>query len=391
VAVRSSAVRRITINTLENAMGIIFNILARYLIVLMSLTLPAHAQQKASEINGLDDTGPYSVVENWFKPGVERWNQPVTGVAVDNPNRIFVVSSGEQITEPGSLILGPDGIPLNPVRDYSAPVIQKPSHKNLILVVNADGKVIEDWSQWNDSVILPHSVEFNPYDPEKHVWLVDREGDQILEFTNDGKRLVMHIGEKGVPGTDHYHFGRPASLLFLPDGSFYVADGYDNARIVKFDKNGKYLLEWGTKGTGPGQFNLVHDVAVDAHHRIYVADRSNNRIQIFTETGKFLGQWRNIRSPSHLTMTKDGYLWVTAGVGNRLAKFDLNGKRMTYWGMYGRFAGGFDDPHTIDVDPAGNLYVVEVYNNRVEKFVPRDDADKRRLVGQKFVLKDDKR
>jgi DNA-binding beta-propeller fold protein YncE len=366
-------------------MRITINALARCLIILLSLARPAYAQPKASEINGLDDTGPYSVVENWFKPGVERWNQPVTGVAVDNPDRIFVVSSGEQITEPGSLILGPDGVPLNPVRDYSAPAIQKPSHQHLILVVNADGKVIEDWSQWNDSVILPHSVEFNPYDPEKHVWLVDREGDQILEFTNDGKKLVMRIGEKGVPGTDHYHFGRPASLLFMPDGSFYVADGYDNARIVKFDKNGKYLLEWGTKGREPGQFNLVHDVAVDAHHRIYVADRNNNRIQIFTEKGKFLGQWRNIRSPSHLTMTKDGYVWVTAGVGNRLAKFDLNGKLQTYWGMYGRFAGGFDDPHTIDVDSAGNLYVVEVYNNRVEKFVPRQGADKPRLIGQKFV------
>jgi len=362
------------------------NAMARNVIVFFSLALPVHAQQNTSREGGLDDTGPYRVVDNWFKPGVERWNQPVTGVAVDNPNRIFVVSSGEQITEPGSLILGSDGVPLNPVRDYSAPKIQNPSHQHLILVLNADGKVVEDWSQWNDSVILPHSVEFNPYDPEKHVWLVDREGDQILEFTSDGKKLVMRLGEKGVPGSDHYHFGRPASILFMPDGSFYVADGYDNARIVKFDKNGKYLLEWGTKGTGPGQFNLVHDVAVDAQHRIYVADRSNNRIQIFSETGKFLKQWQNIRSPSHLTMTKDGYVWVTAGVANRLAKFDLNGRLQTYWGMYGRFAGGFDDPHAIDVDSAGNLYVVEVYNNRVEKFVPRPGADKSRLIGQKFVL-----
>ena len=255
-------------------------------------------------------------------------------------------------------------------------------------MLNADGKVTEDWSQWNDAVILPHSVEFNPYDPQRHVWIVDREGDQILEFTNDGKKLVMHIGEKGVAGTDHYHFGRPASLLFMPDGSFYVADGYDNARIVKFDKNGKYLLEWGTKGTGPGQFNLVHDIAVDAQRRIYVADRNNNRIQIFTETGKFLKEWRNIRSPSHLTMTDDGNVWVTAGVGNRLAKFDLGGKLLTYWGMYGRFAGGFDDPHTVDVDSSGNLYVVEVYNDRVEKFVPQQGADRSRLVGQKFVLRE---
>ena len=134
------------------------------------------------------------------------------------------------------------------------------------------------------------------------------------------------------------------------------------------DKNGKYLLEWGTKGTGPSQFNVVHDIAVDAQHRIYVADRSNNRIQIFDEAGKYLTQWPNIRSPSHMTMTKDGDVWITAGVGNRLAKFDLHGKLLTYWGMYGRFAGGLYDPHTLDVDAAGNLYVAEVFNNRIEKF-----------------------
>ncbi len=369
----------------------IVNIFVQCLIVTMSCALTARAQQSASGETGLDADGPYRVVENWFKPGVKGWNQPVTGVAIDNPNRIFVVSSGEQITEPGSLILGPDGTTLNPVRDWSATKLQSPTHEHLILVLNADGKVIEDWSQWNDRLVLPHSVEFSPYDPEKHVWVVDREGDQILKFTNDGKQLVLHIGEKGVPGTDHNHFGRPASLLFMPDGSFYVADGYDNARIVKFDKDGKYLMEWGSKGTAHGEFNVVHDVAIDANHRIYVADRSNNRIQIFDETGKYIDEWTNIYNPSHITFTRDGYLWVTAGAGNRLAKFDLSGKLLTYWGMYGRFSGGFDDPHTIDVDSSGNLYVVEVYNNRVEKFVPREDADKSRLIGQKFVLPGDGR
>ena len=352
----------------------------------LALTLPSLAQPAAREKGGLDSTGPYRVVEGWFKPGVEQWNQPVTGVAVDNPNRIFVVSSGQQITQAGSLILGPDGATLNPVRNYSPPPIQHPTHEHLILVLNADGKVVEDWSQWNNDVVLPHSVILNPYDHEKHVWVVDREGDQILEFTNDGKKLILRIGEKAAPGSDHGHFDWPSSLLFMPDGSFYVTDGYHNARVVKFDKNGKYLMEWGTKGNGPGQFNLVHDIAVDAQHRIYVADRGNNRIQIFREDGTFLDQWPTFPNPSHFWITRDGYLWLVSGAGDRLAKFDLSGKLITYWGMYGRFAGGFDDPHTIDVDSSGNLYVVEVFNNRVEKFVPREGADKSRLIGPKFVL-----
>ena len=139
-------------------MRVTIGILAQYLIVLVSLALPAHAQPKTSEINGLDDTGPYNVVENWFKPGIERWNQPVTGVAVDNPNRIFIVSSGEQITEPGSLILGPGGETLNPVRDYSAPAIQKPSHQHLILVANADGSLVNK----NDVFALADARHMTP-------------------------------------------------------------------------------------------------------------------------------------------------------------------------------------------------------------------------------------
>ena len=189
------------------------NTFVRCLIMTLTYALSMRAQQSLPERGGLDVDGPYRVVESWFKPGVDGWNQPVTGVAIDNPNRIFVVSSGQQITEPGSLILGPDGTTLNPVRDWSATKLQNPTHEHLILVLNSDGKAIEDWSQWNDQLVLPHSVEFSPYDPEKHVWVVDREGDQILKFTNDGKKLVLRIGEKGVAGTNHNHFSRPASAL----------------------------------------------------------------------------------------------------------------------------------------------------------------------------------
>src|SRR5258708_1387374 len=174
-------------------------------VAFLALALPSLAQPAAPEKGGLDVTGPYRVVEGWFKPGVAQWNQPVTGVAVDNPNRIFVVSSGQQITQPGSLILGPDGATLNLVRNYTPPPISHPTHEHLILVLNADGKVVEDWSQWNNDVVLPHSVMFNSHDPERHVWVVDREGDQIIDCTNDGKYPVLRIADKTVPGSDHRH------------------------------------------------------------------------------------------------------------------------------------------------------------------------------------------
>ena len=83
-------------------------------------------------------------------------------------------------------------------------------------------------------------------------------------------------------------------LAFLPDGSFLLGDGYWNSRIVKYDADGEYLMEWGELGSGPGQFDLVHGVAVDRDRRVYVGDRTNNRIQIFTENGEFIEEWPNV-------------------------------------------------------------------------------------------------
>jgi hypothetical protein len=156
----------------------------------------------------MDETGPYQVVENWFKPGVDHWNQVVTSVAVDTPNRIIIASADEHMARPGSLILTADGVPINlrpDSKETPKPDAER-THLHQILVLNANGKVVEDWSQWNDLIVVPHSVAINPYDKERHVWIIDREGQQILEFTNDGKKLVLKIGEKGVAGTDHGHF-----------------------------------------------------------------------------------------------------------------------------------------------------------------------------------------
>lgn len=344
----------------------------------------------AKERGGMDETGPYQVVENWFKPGVDHWSQVVTSVAVDTPDRIFVASADEHFARPGSLVLSADGVPLNLQPDSK--VTQKPdaerTHLHQILVLNADGKVIEDWQQWNDLIVVPHSVAISPYDKDRHVWIVDREGQQILKFTHDGRKLVLKLGEKGVAGTDHEHFNRPAGITFAPDGSFYVADGYKNTRVIQFDAAGKFQLEWGTPGTGPGQFNLVHSVAIDGSKRVFVADRSNNRIQIFDARGKYLDQWPNIPTPAYLLIGADNKsLWVASNGADRIAKYDLNGVLQTYWGVHGVLPGWINNFHHFAVDPSGILYVADAFSNRVQKFVPRAGADEHRLVGQPLVLK----
>ena len=179
----------------------------------------------AVEKGGEDETGPYDLVPNWLKPFP---NHPgwtfgfVYGVFAETPDRVFVLPGGE-LPEPR-----PKVIP----RGSNAGL----QHQNFVFIVNRNGELIESWTQWDSLFTRAHKVVINPYDPEKHVWIIDDGGHCIFEFSHDGKTLVRTLGEKGVSGSDQNHFGRPTEMLFLPDGVFFVSDGYINTRVVKFDK-----------------------------------------------------------------------------------------------------------------------------------------------------------
>lgn len=332
----------------------------------------AVAQGTPQGKGGTDDTGPYTSVTDWLKPVRDGFLERGVSVFAETPDRIFFTSDMEFIPQ-----RGPGGAS-RPAPDHTSP------DHHWVMVLDSSGKVIEEWKQWDRLFKMPHRVTISPYDPDKSVWIIDRENQQIFKFSHDGKRLLLTLGEKGVIASDERHFGRPADLAFAADGSFYVADGYTNTRVVKFDKNGKFLFAWGTDGTGPGQFKVqVHDVDIDKLGRVFVADRGNDRIQIFDANGKYLDQWPHIKSPSYVHITKDDFVWVVSGQGNRIAKYDMSGKLQTYWGMYGAAPGDLDDPHDMSVDSNGTLYVSIFSTQKVglEKFVPRPDADKHRLVG----------
>jgi sugar lactone lactonase YvrE len=141
------------------------------------------------------------------------------------------------------------------------------------------------------------------------------------------------------------------------------------------------VTTWGTAGNGPGQFNLVHCVVVDAEGRVYVADRSNRRIQVFDANGRYLEEWAS-RRPNHMLITQDRFLWLADGAANRFAKYDLEGTLLTYWGTRGSFPGAISNPHAFSVDSDGNLYVVDYLNNRLQKFTPKRDAEPSRLMVQ---------
>jgi DNA-binding beta-propeller fold protein YncE len=105
-------------------------------------------------------------------------------------------------------------------------------------------------------------------------------------------QLIRTIGERGVAGTDGTHFDRPTKVAVAPDGTFYVSDGYRNSRVVAFGRDGHFLFAWGSKGSGPGEFDLPHGIALDRRGRVYVADRGNARVQIFDRAGRFLTEWK---------------------------------------------------------------------------------------------------
>lgn len=336
-------------------------------LVAIAAALMFPAASAPQQKGGLDETGPYEVVENWFKPVHAGHRLFIDDVLAETSDRILVVSFGETA-----------------ITDRSTTATTEVTPDHFVVVLDGNGNAVEEWKNTLADMVHPHAVKISPYDPDRHVWIVDREGHQILKYTHDGKRVVMRLGEKGVAGADRGHFNRPADLAFLPDGSLLVADGYAGTRVVKFDAAGRFVLAFGAPGRGPGQFSLVHCVAVDARGRIYVADRNNSRVQVFDAAGVYLDQWP-IRRPNHLLMTDDQFLWLSDGAVNRFAKFDLDGRLQSAWGVTGTFPGAMDNPHKFSVDPDGNLYVADYANNRVQKFRPRAGADRSRLIGRPYV------
>ncbi len=374
-------------------------------------------------IGSLEVTGPYDVATDWPKdistlPGNEKWTWGAgQGVFAESPNRVYVVQRGQLPVLPriqGTALpqIAPNlsfpvmGL-LRNATQASPPGALEVNGKvgddsdagkagvdflweNCIVVVDRNGNIIETWKQWDKMLRRPHSVYVSPYDPQKHVWVVDDYRHAIFKFTNDGKTLLQTIGEPNVHASDDKHFYRPTFMAWQPDGSFYVSDGYANTRVVKFDKDGKYLTTWGERGTPPNEkrpnyFNNVHGVTIDPVTRqVYVNDRNNQRIQVFDENGKFLRMF-NVGPGVNLHFVHidaDRRLWVFDNVSQKLAQYDLEGHLIYAWGSLGSFPGALWGVHGISVDQEQNLYLAAVGRGGVQKFRPRAGANPAYLVGK---------
>ena len=397
----------------------------------------AFAQESASvsyaavpgQNGGQDAFGAYDVQVGWPKdvadlPGHGDWTFGAgQSVFAESPDRVFYLQRGElpNVDAPAlttlpdlgpSAMYPPTGVWRNATR-ASLPAnggtggsaeegvsswIERGGRlgvdarwEHCILVFDREGNVIEAWTQWDSMLQRPHYVAINPYDPEKHVWIIDDHKHMIHKFTNDGKTLVQSIGTYGVPGADETHFNRPTFMSWFPDSSFVVADGYNGTRVVKFDVDGNYLISWGEEGTNdyetrPAHWNNVHGIAVDpATSRVFVNDRGNRRIHVFDENGEYLYEWSVGDRPANVHMfiiTADGHLWAADRGTHKILKYDLEGNFLYSWGAYGEYPGGIAGVHGMSVDQEGNLYLAQVDNKGgVQKFTPREGANPDYLVG----------
>jgi DNA-binding beta-propeller fold protein YncE len=286
----------------------------------------------AAAVFAADKPAPtYRVVPGWPQVPSQITFGQVSAVATDSADRVFVFHRGE----------------------------------HPIVVFDRGGKFLHSWG--DGLVKKAHGLRI---DRQDNVWITDVGDHLVRKFDRDGK-LLLTLGQKGVPGDGRDQFNQPTDIAFTPSGAFYVSDGYGNSRVVKFGQDGKYLMEWGKKGTGPGEFNLPHAVCLDTRGRIYVGDRENNRIQVFDPDAKFLAQWTEGGAPFGLFPTADGRLFVADGRAHRVTILSSEGKALGRFGEEGAAPGQLNLPHMLCVDSHGDVYVAEVNGQRIQKFSAR--------------------
>lgn len=294
----------------------------------------------------------YGVIEGWEQLPSDYRHRDVVGVAVDARDRVFILTRDE----PRVIVYGPDGTFL---------------------------------ASWGEGFFTErtHGLTIGPDDA---VYCVDEGKHVVYQFTPDGE-LRMTLGTVGQASDTGYDgrsldsiarggppFNKPTNLAVAPGGDLYVSDGYGNARVHRFAADGRLIGSWGEPGTGPGQFNLPHGIATTADGRVLVADRENDRIQVFSPDGEYLDGWTDVQRPTNIAIDREGRiyvseLWWRAGqrslvhgvVGDdrpgRVSVLDAQGTVLARWGGPDPCApGNFCAPHDICVDSRGDLYVAEV-------------------------------
>jgi DNA-binding beta-propeller fold protein YncE len=311
----------------------------------------------------------YEVLEGWEQLP-EGWSfVEVAGVAVDSQDRVYVFNRG--------------------------------AHP--MIVFDKEGRFLDAWGE--GVFASPHGIFIDRHD---HVYCADNFDHTVRKFTTDGE-LLMTLGDPAKPADTGFKVGHSpvryaggpfnmvTNVAVTPSGEMFISDGYGNARVHRFSPEGELLASWGEPGSGPGQFNLPHSIAVDRGGRVFVADRENSRLQIFTSGGEFLASWDWVNRPDDLFIDDQENLYIAelgwnvphrevphfcwskrAPAGHapiaRVTICDLDGNIQTQIGGYGDplLPGNFIVPHGIWADSRGDFYVGEVVkaSGAIDHFAP---------------------
>ena len=276
----------------------------------------------------------YEVAEGWGRlPDGWSWGW-IPAVACDSRDRVFVYSRSE----------------------------------HPLVVFDRDGQFLEEWGA--DVLEDAHGIFI---DDQDNVFCTERNTHCMHKFDRNGK-LLLTIGTPGQPGArDGDPFNLPTDVGVASTGELFISDGYGNARVHKYSPDGELIMSWGEWGTGPGQFNLSHAVRVDSEDRVWVCDRSNDRIQMFDTEGRFLTEWAGITKPDTLHFDPAGEVLYLAGLEQEVSVYSMGGELLTSWGggRPSRKPGEFlACPHGIWSDSRGDLYVGQVQaDGQLQKFI----------------------
>ena len=182
-------------------------------------------------------------------------------------------------------------------------LLQRGDKADPVVVLNAEGEVVRSWGK--GMYTMPHAIRL---DPQGNVWTTDAASSMVYKFSPQGQ-LLMKIEVGGQP-TPCGNFCSTTDVAFAADGHLFIADGYRNARILEYSADGKKIKEWGTAGTGPGQFRLPHSIQIGPDNTVYVADRENGRIQRFDRNGTFMGEWSQYGKTFGLKLVGDA-IWLS--------------------------------------------------------------------------------
>lgn len=329
------------------------------LIALFLISFAILAYSEPNEAPHHSEKSSYTVDTAWSQVSTSYIHGQPTGIGVDQYDHIFVFQrTGRRWTEPF-----PDSLI---------------SQHTVLELDNETGEIMHSWGA--NYFIMPHGLTV---DKDNNIWVTDVGLHQVFKFSHDGT-LLMTLGTAKVPGDDAAHFNLPTDVAVADDGTFYVSDGYGNSRIVKFSSTGKYIKAWGTYGNKPGSFIIPHGIAIDQNNTIYVADRQNNRVQVFDSSGTFLKELNNdalVEQMPSIALDLNNRLFAidydptkkADGTvnGSTIFEFDSAQHAQNHFGANGSADRTSCWFHDIAIDSKGNIYVGDIMGLSILKFKPQ--------------------